>query len=207
MGIRLSCPNGHKLHVKDHLAGKRGICPHCGAKVDIPLMQAADAEPGGVTHAAMASRVVTVEAPASRISPSEAPAPSPDFASQSIIIEVSEASAPQVSLPADDSVPPVDIAAIASPPAPPDGSPPPTPLPAYVLKRQRSRQNQLILAVILLVAVLVLGIVLVWVLSRGPTVTPKSASRDGGDSSIIDAHDPLIFGGDGKALATFSSHE
>ena len=25
MGIRLTCPNGHKLHVKSHLAGKRGI--------------------------------------------------------------------------------------------------------------------------------------------------------------------------------------
>ncbi|MFP6667370.1 MAG: GYF domain-containing protein [Pirellulales bacterium] len=37
MGIRFYCPNGHKLNVKSFLAGKRGICPHCGAKVDIPL--------------------------------------------------------------------------------------------------------------------------------------------------------------------------
>jgi hypothetical protein len=36
MGIRLQCPQGHKVHVKSFLAGKRGICPQCGAKFDIP---------------------------------------------------------------------------------------------------------------------------------------------------------------------------
>jgi hypothetical protein len=37
MGIRFYCPNGHKLNVKDFLAGRRGICPFCGASVQIPL--------------------------------------------------------------------------------------------------------------------------------------------------------------------------
>jgi hypothetical protein len=37
MGIRFYCPNGHKLHVKSFLAGKRGICPYCGVAVHIPL--------------------------------------------------------------------------------------------------------------------------------------------------------------------------
>jgi len=36
MGIRFRCPHGHKLHVKDFLAGKRGICPKCGSKFRIP---------------------------------------------------------------------------------------------------------------------------------------------------------------------------
>jgi hypothetical protein len=36
MGIKFHCPNGHKLNVKSYLAGKRGICPHCGAKFRIP---------------------------------------------------------------------------------------------------------------------------------------------------------------------------
>jgi GYF domain 2 len=36
MGIRFECPNGHKLNVKTYLAGKRGICPDCGAKFVIP---------------------------------------------------------------------------------------------------------------------------------------------------------------------------
>ena len=36
MGIRFYCPNGHKLNVKSFLAGKRGLCPHCGTSVRIP---------------------------------------------------------------------------------------------------------------------------------------------------------------------------
>jgi hypothetical protein len=36
MGIRFYCPNGHRLHVKSFLAGKRGICPHCSARFRIP---------------------------------------------------------------------------------------------------------------------------------------------------------------------------
>lgn len=36
MGIRVFCPNGHRLHLKSFLAGKRGVCPHCQAKFDIP---------------------------------------------------------------------------------------------------------------------------------------------------------------------------
>ena len=38
MGIRFFCPEcGHKMNVKTFLAGKRGICPKCDARVDIPL--------------------------------------------------------------------------------------------------------------------------------------------------------------------------
>lgn len=37
MGIRFFCPNGHKLNVKSFLAGKKGVCPHCGARMRIPL--------------------------------------------------------------------------------------------------------------------------------------------------------------------------
>ena len=36
MGIKFYCSNGHKIHVKVFLAGKRGICPKCGEKVEIP---------------------------------------------------------------------------------------------------------------------------------------------------------------------------
>lgn len=36
MGIRFYCPNGHKLNVKEHLAGKAGFCPECGARLVIP---------------------------------------------------------------------------------------------------------------------------------------------------------------------------
>ncbi|NIL97390.1 MAG: DUF4339 domain-containing protein [Planctomycetales bacterium] len=37
MGIRFYCPQGHKLNVKSFLAGKTGYCPHCNARVEIPL--------------------------------------------------------------------------------------------------------------------------------------------------------------------------
>lgn len=37
MGIRCLCPNGHRLHVKSDLAGRRGVCPDCGVKFPIPL--------------------------------------------------------------------------------------------------------------------------------------------------------------------------
>jgi hypothetical protein len=47
MGIRLQCPNGHKVHVKSFLAGKRGICPQCGAKFDIPVDPAWVSDDGG----------------------------------------------------------------------------------------------------------------------------------------------------------------
>lgn len=36
MGIRVVCPRGHRLHLKAFLAGKRGLCPHCGARFRIP---------------------------------------------------------------------------------------------------------------------------------------------------------------------------
>lgn len=36
MGIRFYCPNGHKLNVKEHLAGKAGFCPECGVRLIIP---------------------------------------------------------------------------------------------------------------------------------------------------------------------------
>lgn len=37
MGIRFYCPNGHKLNVKSHLAGRTGFCPECGVRLVIPL--------------------------------------------------------------------------------------------------------------------------------------------------------------------------
>jgi hypothetical protein len=36
MGIRFYCPNGHKLNVKEFQAGRKGICPFCQAKIQIP---------------------------------------------------------------------------------------------------------------------------------------------------------------------------
>jgi hypothetical protein len=37
MGIIAYCPNDHRVKVKDALAGKKGICPTCGARFRIPF--------------------------------------------------------------------------------------------------------------------------------------------------------------------------
>lgn len=37
MGIRVVCPNGHRLNLKSHLAGRHGLCPDCGARFRIPM--------------------------------------------------------------------------------------------------------------------------------------------------------------------------
>lgn len=36
MGIVAYCPNGHRVKVKDELAGRKGICPQCQARFRIP---------------------------------------------------------------------------------------------------------------------------------------------------------------------------
>ncbi|MFM7108464.1 MAG: hypothetical protein ACKOZU_07690 [Planctomycetaceae bacterium] len=40
MGIIAFCPNGHRIKVKDELAGRKGICPTCAARFRIPLKTA-----------------------------------------------------------------------------------------------------------------------------------------------------------------------
>jgi len=36
MGIVAYCPHGHRMKVKDELAGRKGICPECGTRFRIP---------------------------------------------------------------------------------------------------------------------------------------------------------------------------
>ncbi len=36
MAIRVVCPNGHVLNVKDRFAGRTGLCPRCKARVRVP---------------------------------------------------------------------------------------------------------------------------------------------------------------------------
>lgn len=42
MGIVAFCPQGHRVKVKDHLAGKKGVCPTCGSRFRIPLASVAE---------------------------------------------------------------------------------------------------------------------------------------------------------------------
>ena len=56
MGIVAWCPNGHRIKVKDELAGKKGICPTCAASFRIPRELPPAASVG---HAAEPSRLPT----------------------------------------------------------------------------------------------------------------------------------------------------
>jgi hypothetical protein len=42
MAIRVVCPNGHTLQLKDSFAGRTGLCPVCKAKVRVPVPQRGD---------------------------------------------------------------------------------------------------------------------------------------------------------------------
>ncbi len=36
MSIRVICPNGHKLKIKDRFAGQVGLCPICKSRIQVP---------------------------------------------------------------------------------------------------------------------------------------------------------------------------
>lgn len=61
MGIRVTCPNGHALHLKSFLAGKKGICPKCGVKFRIPADAATepDADPATETRREAPAKAAT----------------------------------------------------------------------------------------------------------------------------------------------------
>ncbi|WP_442483611.1 DUF4339 domain-containing protein [Aeoliella sp. SH292] len=101
MGIRFACPNGHPLHVKAELAGKRGICPECQAKFLIPQPMA--------VHAA-------TQAPAPKSAPAPAapatPAPQPKVVPPAAVAPTPAPAAPPAPAPAAPApTPPLEPAA------------------------------------------------------------------------------------------------
>ncbi len=77
MGIVAYCPNQHRVKVKEDLAGKKGVCPTCGAKFRIPY--ASQAEPASVpvlpTAVATPAAASVTAAPATATFPSRAEPP------------------------------------------------------------------------------------------------------------------------------------
>jgi hypothetical protein len=177
MGIRFSCPNGHKLNVKETLAGRRGICPACGAKFVIP--SAGDAGPvtgplaGGASATAQSAAANVAAAPSIVIALADAPpAPVPPIAPTAPASPAVRAAAPGPPETKSPAAPP--IATNDAPLFVADSSHPAAAVSKYTAHRMRSRRLQTTIAVALLIAVLVLGIVLVWVLSRGTETTRLS---------------------------------
>jgi hypothetical protein len=73
MGIRVECPNGHKLNIKRFLAGRRGKCPHCSAKFLIPSDAPAD-------NVGVEEEIILVPADADPTAPVEQAAVAPSAA-------------------------------------------------------------------------------------------------------------------------------
>ncbi len=185
MGIRFTCPNGHKLHVKTFQAGRSGVCPHCGAKILVP-----SATPQSAAAAASAN---------SAVSPAGGTGSPGDFASQSVVITVAESQpvvapviatpiavsppAPAASAAPDESITlspvlPPTVGTTATPPLlPADHIGPISPAVQYVAKRERNRRNQFTMAILLLIAVVVLAAVLIWVLQRNAGQTPAATTQ------------------------------
>jgi hypothetical protein len=59
MGIKFLCPNGHKLHVKTFLSGKRALCPKCGARVIVPSVSDPNASTSGAVDATATNSIGT----------------------------------------------------------------------------------------------------------------------------------------------------
>ena len=78
MGIVAYCPNDHRVKVKDNLAGKKGICPTCGARFRIPLESQPDRKHGAPDDAELAADFLEpLLAAAPVLTPVSTPPPAP----------------------------------------------------------------------------------------------------------------------------------
>ena len=173
MGIRFNCPNGHKLNVKEFLAGKRGVCPQCGAKFIIPEQAEA---PQPVSVGQSQSIEIAISPPASHQSASIA-------ASPSVIIPVAdlELEPPEVQLQSEAILPSSSMSAAPPIVAGPVGV---TPEAVYPTPTGRSRRNQIIISLLLLALVVLLAGILIWVLRRQTHQLPveKTTAAELGES-------------------------
>ena len=186
MGIRFLCPNGHKLNVKSFLAGKRAICPDCGAKVLVPIAD----DQGGHSQIESVPSFATIGRPVT-IAPS-------DTASPSVIISTagieSVAATPTALEPRQSAstLPESIVAATTIPPTPPvhTESSPAAPVD---LIRLRARRLQVRIALALLIIVIVLASILVLVLSRDlvPPVETQETKK-AATASIVEPGSPSI---------------
>jgi len=185
MGIRFTCPNGHKLHVKAFLAGKRGVCPQCGAKILIPAEEPDLPHVAPITPQPKQTKPVssdaTIGAPSILIAVADstiAKSPAIDFA-HSVTQPLVQTAPPAAQSPPAPSArlePPI-ITTIAEPLVVATSVEPISPAVRYVAQRERSKRNQIFFAVLLLLAVIVLAGVLIYVLLRGANPAPAKGTH------------------------------
>jgi len=73
MGIVAYCPNHHRVKVKDDLAGRKGICPTCGARFRIPRESQPESAAPAISEPAARGVPVASPAPDSPPSPTGLP--------------------------------------------------------------------------------------------------------------------------------------
>jgi hypothetical protein len=189
MGIRFSCPDGHPLHVKEYLAGKRGICPNCGAKfvipaaddstesAPVPMPAEATASPATSTasQAANPSVIIPLVAETSIAPVSSLPSPPTDVFSPAVAEPIPQVDAVRSAAPS-----PVVVTELQQPTSPAT---------KYVANRERSRRNRTRMAILLLLVVIVLAGVLIWMLVAGPAAVDGSqTSADIRSSTLVAWH-------------------
>jgi hypothetical protein len=155
MGIRFACPNGHKLNVKEELAGKRAVCPDCGARFVIPS--------GSPSHADVRTSATASTSTSSGIGKLQSPT--------AALPQLSDAALGSPPITPSLLIPPqrpVEAMIEESPPTLTEGPTETAPVAEYKAYRRRRRRRQMTVAIVLLMAVIVLAIVLVWVVQRGP---------------------------------------
>lgn len=138
MGIRVTCPNCNKqLNVKSFLAGKRGVCPECKTKFDIPagsehnvVLEVEDVEPSldlrHVERPREPAPVYAPVAPQAPVFPQVAPAapyagsaPPASYPFPAAVPAAAVATVAAVGLPAAGPVSPPMVAPYAAAPADP----------------------------------------------------------------------------------------
>jgi hypothetical protein len=190
MGIRFLCPSGHKLNVKTFLAGKRAICPECGAKVIVPDLPAESA----------AELPATGEIGSKPFAGSAGIGGGSQFdtASPSIVLEVAESA---VAAPLAASGLPESVFAVAGPVL--DAAEPvaATFETRLELRRDQTRRNQMVLLVVLAMVVIILAGVLIWVLKRN-VADPESTGEES-KSLSANEHAPILHV---SAIADFTVH-
>jgi hypothetical protein len=184
MGIRFLCPSGHKLNVKSFLAGKRAICPQCGAKVIVP-------ETSEVSVDAISRQDAGVYG-----LPSGSVPESLSEATSSVVIDVAESTATSSAV-ADrfDSPIPESIVAVTNLPTTVIEPAVTDPGVEQELRRARSRRNQMAAAVILLMVVIVLAGVFIWVLRReaASMKAQETPPAEDGKTSRIDRSSSIAY--------------
>jgi hypothetical protein len=200
MGIRFTCPSGHKLHVKTFLAGKRGVCPHCGARFVIPSQEP---QQSPHTSALVGSGIVAA--------PTETTASIIIAVAEEPVVAASPVDGNVAELPlAEHFAPPPVVAAPILPVEPPalptePAVPPPalistrfdveSPAAYHQSRRQRHRRKQLQIAIVLLVTVIFLALVLILVIQRGGVAPPTNGPQSGQsrNASVSAASHPSVW--------------